>query len=286
MSTPLTARPSSARTFTVSGSATTYSRPSPGRWLYTPASSARSRVLLPWKPPPTTSVTPSGTPIPVRAPALGASSVTRSESGSGSGPRRSSSSGRSSIPLRRGREAPSATKATRRWSPRAVRRCSASSLVSACRTMSSVSWAEASQRRAHQVGHHDGEEAGALGAEHAAATRGQPHAEPRLDVAGLADLHGGLEDHFLAGRLHVELSAAPAAPPPGERRRAARPSARARKAAVPSARTRLRYDASGRAATAAGTTTRTRLGAAKGSPCTWSMCRVKPSKAQLPPMSL
>jgi hypothetical protein len=42
MSTAATARPSSARIFTQSGSVTTNSRPSPGMWLYTPTSNTRS----------------------------------------------------------------------------------------------------------------------------------------------------------------------------------------------------------------------------------------------------
>jgi hypothetical protein len=41
MSTPATLRPSSARIFTASGSVTTHSRPSPGRWFQTPRPRAR-----------------------------------------------------------------------------------------------------------------------------------------------------------------------------------------------------------------------------------------------------
>ena len=48
MSVPVTARPSSARTLTASGSVSTHSRPSPPTCGYTPRSIARSRVDLPW----------------------------------------------------------------------------------------------------------------------------------------------------------------------------------------------------------------------------------------------
>lgn len=48
MSTPVTARPSSARTLTASAQVSTHSRPSPAMWGCTPRSMARSRVDLPW----------------------------------------------------------------------------------------------------------------------------------------------------------------------------------------------------------------------------------------------
>ena len=48
MSTPHTKRPSSALITTASRRVTTYSRPSPGMWLYTPWARAESRVDFPW----------------------------------------------------------------------------------------------------------------------------------------------------------------------------------------------------------------------------------------------
>ena len=47
-STPVTARPSAARTLTASGTVATSSRPSPGTCGYTPRSMALSSVDLPW----------------------------------------------------------------------------------------------------------------------------------------------------------------------------------------------------------------------------------------------
>ena len=47
-STPVTARPSAARTFMASGRVATSSRPSPGTCGYTPRWRAPSRVDLPW----------------------------------------------------------------------------------------------------------------------------------------------------------------------------------------------------------------------------------------------
>ena len=64
-STPVIERPSSARTLTVLGSATTNSRPSPGTLSKQPTSNARNSVDLPWKPPPTKIVTPLGIPAHV-----------------------------------------------------------------------------------------------------------------------------------------------------------------------------------------------------------------------------
>ncbi len=110
ISTALTRRPSSARTFTAVASAATRSRPSPGTWSYTPVWSAERSVLLPWKPPPTISVTPFGMRIPRTGPAWGRSTVAARASGARKG--RPSGSGCSSTPLFRGRTDPSATKAT------------------------------------------------------------------------------------------------------------------------------------------------------------------------------
>src|SRR5918999_1282722 len=46
-----------------------------------PQESAESSVLFPWKPPPATSVTPSGIPIPDTSPRFGSSTETRNSSG-------------------------------------------------------------------------------------------------------------------------------------------------------------------------------------------------------------
>ncbi len=113
MSTPSMRRPSSALIFIEHGLVTTNSLPSPGIWLYTPSSSARRRVDLPWYPPPAMSITPLAIPIPVTIPRLGSSTFTRSDCGDSKGTTRPFLKGRGSIPLARGRIAPSATKATR-----------------------------------------------------------------------------------------------------------------------------------------------------------------------------
>ena len=74
-----------------------------GRWLtllYTPASMALNRVDFPWKPPPTTSVTPRRRPIPVTAPPLCSCTVTSIEGGEAKGMASPACMGASDAPLR------------------------------------------------------------------------------------------------------------------------------------------------------------------------------------------
>jgi hypothetical protein len=146
MSTRSTRRPSSARIVTASARVTTSSRPSPGTWSYTPARSAASRVDLPWKPPPTTRLTPAPSPMPVTRPRLGRSTSTRSSAGEAKGTTASRDAGRSSMPVRRASTAPSPTKATRPRSASSSRNVAASSTDST--KARAAAWSSTGQRRA------------------------------------------------------------------------------------------------------------------------------------------
>mmetsp|Transcript_47583 Transcript_47583/g.151864 ORF Transcript_47583/g.151864 Transcript_47583/m.151864 type:complete len:254 (-) Transcript_47583:195-956(-) len=144
MSVLRTERPSSARTFAAPASQTTNSRPSPGTLSYTPSSSALSRVLLPWKPPPTMTVMPFRMPMPRTSPAYGSWTLTSRDGGLLKASRcgaSSASRGLSSTPLRRGSSEPLATKATRPRSGSARRSASWSSTLSRCRCR--ASWSSA-----------------------------------------------------------------------------------------------------------------------------------------------
>ena len=119
ISTLLMLLESSERSFAALASVMTYSRPSPAMWLYTPRSSACSRVDFPWKPPPTISVTPSGIPMPETGPRFGRSRVMRKDSGEINGT--ACFIGRSETPVSRGRMEPSAMKAVSPFSFNAAR---------------------------------------------------------------------------------------------------------------------------------------------------------------------
>mmetsp|Transcript_9383 Transcript_9383/g.32645 ORF Transcript_9383/g.32645 Transcript_9383/m.32645 type:complete len:238 (-) Transcript_9383:590-1303(-) len=153
MSVPSTARPSSARTFTAAASVTTSSRPSPGRWSYTPSSTALSRVDLPWNPPPTTSVTPTGTPIPVTRPLLGRWKVRASDGGEAKGTA-PSAIGSSDAPLRLGSTDPSPTKATRPAPASCDRRAAESSTHATCAATCAASSASCRSAAATYRGRH------------------------------------------------------------------------------------------------------------------------------------
>mmetsp|Transcript_42929 Transcript_42929/g.106824 ORF Transcript_42929/g.106824 Transcript_42929/m.106824 type:complete len:313 (+) Transcript_42929:571-1509(+) len=112
MSQCVTARPSSARTFTAFSSVTTLSRPSPGILSYTPTCIASSSVDLPWNPPPTMIETPRLTPIPSMTPAFGTVIATCSSGGDANGTATAADIGRSEAPEARGKMEPLATNAT------------------------------------------------------------------------------------------------------------------------------------------------------------------------------
>src|SRR5699024_12047624 len=103
----------------------------PATWTVssTPRPRLRSSVDLPCKPPPTTRLTPSGTPMPATHPRLGSSTSVRNDGGAVNVTTSSSASARSSTPLRRGSTEPSATNATSPRSSRESRRAVESSTV-------------------------------------------------------------------------------------------------------------------------------------------------------------
>ena len=120
MSKPSTLRPSSARIFTAVGSVTTNSLPSPGMWSYTPFSIADRSVLLPWKPPPTIRVTPSGMPMPDTRPAFGSSNSQCRDGGDAKGRHSVGLPGVSTAPLPLGSREPLRTKAQSRRLPESL----------------------------------------------------------------------------------------------------------------------------------------------------------------------
>ena len=94
---------------------------------------------MPWNPPPTISVIPRGTNIPVIAPAWGTSNVRSISGGDANSTTPSPSIGASSAPLARGSRAPLRTNATPSFATTAARSATCASVLSACAATRSTS---------------------------------------------------------------------------------------------------------------------------------------------------
>ena len=117
--------------------------------MYIPRSRASNNVDLPWYPPPTIKVTPLGMPMPVVVPLLGKSTVTRKDSGVEKGTTSPCVRGRGSMPLTRGRTAPSATKAINPRESNLLLKKSASSAV--CMWWYNIFWSRAPKCREETI---------------------------------------------------------------------------------------------------------------------------------------
>ena len=260
MSTPVTARPSSARIAAASARVITHSRPSPARCGWMPRSRARSSVDLPWKPPPTMTVTPSGMPIPLTRRPLGRSISTRSEAGLSKGiaPSRS---GRSESPARRGRIAPSPTSAT---SPRPASRS---------RSASWSRWRATWARSASASWRAWNRTASAIRGRSSVSRRAARRPWMRRPEAGSSAARRASIPSSVKAMVVRSSTSWPGAPtstrsPVCE---AASASARARKSEVATRPRRSASRSSGKPAAARSTTRRMSEGGAKGSACTWSI---------------